>query len=54
MKNTKNIIKWIIGIITILFFLSANFTPGTKTVIVIGVFLYLIISEQNKTKDLEE
>jgi hypothetical protein len=48
MKNTKNLIKWIIGVIAILFFLSADFTPGTKTAIVIGVFLYLIISEQNK------
>lgn len=48
MKNQKKIIKWVIGITAILFFLSADFTSGTKTAIVIGVFLYLIISEQDK------
>jgi len=48
MKNPKNLIKWIIGVIVILFFLSADFTPGTKTAIIIGVFLYFLIVEQNK------
>lgn len=48
MKKRDNLVQWIIGIVVILFFLSADFTPGTKTAIIVGIFLYLIISEQNK------
>lgn len=32
----------------VLFLLYADFTPGSKTAIIVGIFLYLLISEQSK------
>jgi len=55
MKKSKNWIQWLIGGAIILFLLSADFTPGTKTAIIVGIFLYLLISEQTKrVKRVEE
>ena len=55
MKKSKNWIQWLIGGVIALFLLSADFTPGTKTAIIVGIFLYLLISEQIKrVKRVEE
>ncbi len=55
MKKSKNWIQWIVGVVVVIFLLSADFTPGTKTAIIVGIFLYLLISEQTKrVKRVEE
>ncbi len=46
--NLWLIIKIIIGTIIIIFFLFSNLTPGTKTAIIIGFFLYLNFLKKNK------
>lgn len=48
MKKSKNWIQWLIGGAIVVFLLSADFTPGTKTAIIVGIFLYLLNSEQSK------
>jgi hypothetical protein len=48
MKKIKQIFPWILGAILFLWLINSDLTTGTKTTIFIGVFLYLIISEQNK------
>lgn len=55
MKKSINWIQWLISGAIVLFLLYANFTPGTKTAIIVGIFLYLLISEQTKrVKRVEE
>jgi len=48
MKKSKNWIQWLVGGAIVLFLLYADFTPGTKTAIIVGILLYLLISEQTK------
>ena len=46
-KNTK-IFLFILGAILVLWLVNSDLTTGTKTAIFVGVFLYFVISEQNK------
>lgn len=48
MKKIKKYFFLILGLMLLLWLVISDLTPGTKTAIFIGGFLYWIISEQNK------
>jgi hypothetical protein len=48
MGKTKKIFLWIIGIVLFLGLIDSDLTTGTKTAIIVGILLYLVILEQNK------
>ncbi|MDX9893370.1 MAG: hypothetical protein RB292_03055 [Patescibacteria group bacterium] len=54
MKKSNNLIKWAIGIVVVIFFLSADFTPGTKMAIGVGAALYwMLFSIDRRLKKVE-
>lgn len=55
MTKSKNWIQLLVGGAIGLFLTYTDFTPGTKTAVIVGIFLYMLISEQNKRfKKVEE